>query len=181
MRAWNVIITIRPGSAIVPDLIAELRRLGDFRGTAFRDLFVGLVPDQTVFLDALVDAREAKAGWMEDVKRVIPVERVFHFTPNELVELWCQSLPGFLDRMPYRATCFVRMERRGLVGQVHSVAVERTVADRLFDLAETRGMRLGVSFTDPDYIVLAETVGNECGLALIAREIRQRYPFVCVR
>lgn len=181
MQPWNVILTIRPGSSHSSELITELRRLGDFHDTAFHDVLAGLVAKQREFLDRLADAREARAPWAEDVKRVIPVERVFIFTPDDLVEQWSESLPGYLDRMPPRATCFVRLERRGLVGQLHSVAVERMVADRLFDLAETRGVRLGVSFNDPDYIVLAETMANQCGLALITRELRQRYPFIHVK
>lgn len=181
MQPWNVILTIRPGSSHVSETITELRRLGDFHVTAFPDVLTGLVAEQKEFLDGLADARESRAPWAEMVKRVIPVERVFTFTPDDLVEQWSRSLSDYLDRMPLRATCFVRLERRGLVGQLHSVAVERTVADRLFDLAEARGVRLGVSFNDPDFIVLAETVANQCGLALIKRELRQRYPFIHVK
>ena len=180
MRPWNVIVTVRPDHQRVAPLLGELRRLGDFHGTAFRDVLAGQVPDAKGFLDALVDAREAKVAWMEDVVRAIPVECVFAFTPDDLVEQWSARLPGFLERMQ-RGTCYVRLERRGLVGQVHSVAVERAVADRLFELADARGLRLAVSFSDPDYILLGETLGNECGLAFITREVRQRYPFVQAR
>ncbi|HUW36891.1 MAG TPA: THUMP domain-containing protein [Rhodocyclaceae bacterium] len=177
MRPWNVVVTVHPGGLQVSALIGELRQRGDFRGTSFRDVLVGHVGDISALLDSLAAAQAVGAPWVGDLGRVIPVERVFDFTPGNLAQLWIEALPGFLDRMR-DGSFYVRLERRGLIGQIHTVAVERVVADRLLDLAEVRGLRLRVSFADPDYILLAETFNAECGLALIARETRQRYPFV---
>jgi len=181
VRPWNVILTTRAGGGRAGALLGAVRRLGEFHRAPFRNVLIGLVDDPDAFLDTLLAACEAKAGWAEGLMRTIPLERVFSFAPEDLVEQWSESLPDFLDRMPGRASCFVRLERRGLLGQLDSQAVERAVADRLFDLAEMRAIRLGVSFSDPDYIVLAETVGDECGLALITRDVRARYPFVQVK
>ena len=38
-----------------------------------------------------------------------------------------------------------------------------------------------IDFKVADYIVAAETVGHECGVALLTRDLRQRYPFVLTR
>ncbi len=38
-----------------------------------------------------------------------------------------------------------------------------------------------ISFKNADYIVAAETVGHECGVTLLTRDLRQRYPFVQTR
>ena len=72
----------------------------------------------------------------------------------------------------------VRLERRGLIGQVISPEVERSVADHLFALAEKEGREVMASFKDADYIVAAETLGHECGVMLLTRDLRQRYSFV---
>lgn len=170
-------VTVQPGGLQVSALIGELRQCGDFHGTSFRDVLVGHVEDISALLDSLAAARKACAPWLADLGRVMPVEHVFGFTPGNLVQLWSEALPGFLERMR-DGSFYVRVERRGLIGQIHTVEVERAVADRLLDLAEARGLRLTVSFADPDYILVAETLNTECGLALITREMRQRYPFV---
>jgi tRNA(Ser,Leu) C12 N-acetylase TAN1 len=75
----------------------------------------------------------------------------------------------------------VRLERRGHAGEIATPEVERAVADHLFTLAAARGLQLRTDFTDPDYIVVAETLGDECGVALITRAMRTRYPFVHTR
>jgi hypothetical protein len=40
---------------------------------------------------------------------------------------------------------------------------------------------LQVSFEDADYVVVAETVSDRCGVALLTRERWARYPFVKIR
>ena len=76
---------------------------------------------------------------------------------------------------------YVRLERRGLLGQVMSQEVEREVGEHLRILAQQAGKRLQVSFTDANYIVQAETVGSVCGIALLEQSYGQRYPFVLPR
>ncbi len=75
----------------------------------------------------------------------------------------------------------MRLERRGHKGTILSPEVERSLGDYVMDLATQQGKRLHVSFQDSDYIVVAETVGNRCGVALVTRELHTRYPFVKVR
>jgi len=36
-------------------------------------------------------------------------------------------------------------------------------------------------FADPDFVIAAETLGEECGIALLPRALRERYPFVQLR
>jgi hypothetical protein len=66
-------------------------------------------------------------------------------------------------------------------GKVDTPRIEREVADRVFARAEELGKQLSVSFGDPDYIIAAETLGNECGVALLDRALRHRFPFVKTR
>jgi len=40
---------------------------------------------------------------------------------------------------------------------------------------------LRTDFDDPDYLVVAETLGEEGGVGLVTREQRSRYPFVEAR
>lgn len=180
MKNWNVIVTVVPGPGRESHLLRQFRRLGYFEPTEFKDVCLGRVEETAGFLEALRVGRENEEPWLADLGRAIPVEQTFSFTPETLVAQFKQAVEPFLERMGEGAF-YVRLERRGLLGQVMSQEVEREVGEHLRTLAEAAGRRLRVSFTDADYIVVAETVGNQCGVALLDRPLRERYPFVLPR
>jgi tRNA(Ser,Leu) C12 N-acetylase TAN1 len=154
--------------------------MGQFHMTEFKDVCTGYVEDVTNFLEAIRQAEAESEPWTKDLGRVIPVEQTFFFTPETLVEQLKEAVTPYVSRIS-GGTFHVRLERRGLIGQVISPEVEHSVADHLFALAEKEGRQLMTSFQNADYIVAAETVGHECGVALLTRELRQRYPFVKTR
>ncbi|MEW5944339.1 MAG: THUMP domain-containing protein [Pseudomonadota bacterium] len=180
MKSWNMIVTAAPGPGREYHLLRELNRLGEFHPTEFKDVCIGRVENTDRFLEAVRLAAAEGADWVRDLARAIPVEQTFHFTPETLAAQLKEAVAPLCQRMGDGAF-YVRLERRGLVGQVASPEVEREVADHLFSLAENQGKRLRVSFEDADYVVAAETLGNECGVALLGRELRERYPFVQTR
>lgn len=180
MKNWNVIVTVVPGPGRESHLLRQFRRLGHFEPTKFKDVCIGHVEDVTQFLQTLQVGRANGEPWLADLGRAIPVEQTFPFAPQTLTEQLKQAVAPFLARMP-AGTFHVRLERRGLVGQVMSQEVERQVGEHLRALAEAAGKRLQVSFTAADYVVVAETVGNECGIALFDRQFGERYPFVLPR
>lgn len=177
---WNIIVTSLPGSGCEYRLLHELRSMGQFHMTEFKDVCTGYVEDVTNSLEAIRQAEAEGAPWTRDLGRVIPVEKTFHFTPETLVEQLKEAVTPYVSRIS-GGTFHVRLERRGLIGQVISPEVERSIADHLFALAEKEGRQLMTAFKNADYIVAAETVGHECGVALLTRELRQRYPFVKTR
>lgn len=176
---WNIIVTSLPGSGCEYRLLHELRSMGKFHMTEFKDVCLGYVEDVTNFLEAIRQAAEEGAPWVKDLGRVIPVEKTFHFTPETLAEQLKEAVTPYVGRIS--GTFHVRLERRGLIGQVISHEMERSVADHLFALAEKEGRQMMTSFEDADYIVAAETVGHECGVTLLTRDLRQRYSFVKTR
>jgi tRNA(Ser,Leu) C12 N-acetylase TAN1 len=105
---------------------------------------------------------------------------VFSFTPDTLAEQLKAATAPFVARLTDGSFC-VRLERRGLQGQVPSADVERTVGEHVHGLAERAGLAMRTEFADPDFVIAAETLGTECGVALIPRALRERYPFVQVR
>jgi tRNA(Ser,Leu) C12 N-acetylase TAN1 len=48
-------------------------------------------------------------------------------------------------------------------------------------LAEQTGKKLSVSLADPDCTIVIETLDTLAGIGLIAREQRERYPFMSVK
>jgi tRNA(Ser,Leu) C12 N-acetylase TAN1 len=177
VRNWNVIVTVAPGPGRQSRLLRQLRRLGYFEPTEFKNVCLGQVEDAAQFLETLRMGRENDEPWLADLGRAIPVEQTFFFTPETLAEQLKQGIMPFVARMR-EGTFHVRLERRGLLGQVMSQEVERQAGEHLQTLAEAAGKRLQVSFANADYVVAAETVGTQCGIALFDRAFRERYPFV---
>ncbi len=177
---WNVIVTVRPGTGHEHQLLGALAQFGSFRPTRFHGVCIGRVEDAGALLEALRRAVESGKRWAARLARVIPVDTVFAFTPETLAEQFKQAAAPFVDRMA-SGSFHVRLERRGLEGKVPSQAIEREVADHLFAIAAGQGKALSTDFDDPDYLVVAETLGEECGVGLVTRELRSRYPFVEAR
>lgn len=178
MQDWNVIVTSLPGHFRF--LLDGISRFGQFHSTEFKDVCVGRVENVHEFLDSVRDAYARGKRWVSHVGRIIPIENVFLFTPETLEQCLKGAVIPLVSRLS-SGTFFVRLERRGYLGKIMSPEVEKNVASQVFDLAEQAGKVLKVSFSDPDYIIVAETVGAECGVGLIDRALRTEYPFVAVR
>ncbi|TAK42044.1 MAG: hypothetical protein EPO27_17860 [Betaproteobacteria bacterium] len=179
MGDWNVLVTFAPGARNRRRLCDALEPRCRFRATPYRGVLIGRIDDAPAFLEGLRTARERHEPWAELVARAIPLEQTFDFSPETLAAQLQEAVTRFADALC--GSFHVRLERRGLAGRVATRAIERAVADHLYTLAAQRGVALRTDFADPDYLVAAETVGNACGVALIRRETRLRYPFVAPR
>jgi tRNA(Ser,Leu) C12 N-acetylase TAN1 len=177
---WNVVVTVAAGPGHEHRLLGALGAFGRFRPTAFRDVCMGRVEEIAAFLEAIRSAREAGRPWAGFVARVIPAEQVFSFTPDTLAEQLKEAATPFVARFADGSFC-VRLERRGLQGKLASADIERAVGEYVHGLAERAGRRMRTEFADPDFVIAAETLGTECGIALLTRALRERYPFVQVR
>ena len=180
MKDWNLVVTVTPGPRHVREVLDHLGRLGWFASTSFRDVCIGKVEDVPRILEDVRAARTHAEPWADMIARVIPVERTFTFTPDSLADKIKDAVAPFVDRMQ-SGTFYVRVERRGLAGRIATQEIERAVADHLFTLAQAHGTHLETDFEDPDYVLAAETLGDQCGVALITREQSSRYPFLRVR
>jgi tRNA(Ser,Leu) C12 N-acetylase TAN1 len=178
MLDWNVIATSESGRD--RDLLHELNQWGEFRRPGFRGVVIGRVADVNDFLEAVRRAGEQQLPWVEDMARAFPIERLFHFTPETFEEQLKQAVAPFVERMA-GGTFYVRLERRGFKGRIVSPEVERALDTYVISLAAQQGKTLQVSFEDPDYVVVAETINDMCGVALLTRELRARYPFMKIR
>jgi len=176
---WNLVVTIVAGPHHVHDVLRQLNAFGWFSRTAFKDVCTGEVEDVPAFLEHIAAVREQHDSWALMVGRIIPVERVFDFTPENFAERLKEAVAPFAERMQ-SGTFHVRVERRGHAGEIPTQAIERAVADHLYELAQARGVRLATDFREPDYVVAAETLGEQCGVALLTRDLARRFPFVQV-
>ena len=180
MKDWNLVVTIVPGAGHLREVLRNLGHLGWFAPTSFKDVCTGKVEDVAPVLEGVLAARMRAEPWADMVARVIPVERTFTFTPDTLAGKLESASAPLLDRIQSGSFC-VRLERRGLAGKIPTQEIERAVADYAWKLLQARGVRLETDFEHPDYILAAETVNDQCGVALITRELSSRYPFLRVR
>jgi len=74
----------------------------------------------------------------------------------------------------------VYIERRGHAGDIHSQSLKQELGRTLMETLKEGGAESHVDFKDPDAIVAVEIIGDECGIGLITRAMRQRFPFVKV-
>jgi len=119
VKNWNVIVTVVPGPGRESHLLRQFRRLGQFEPTEFKDVCVGRIEDVAQFLETLCIGRENNEPWLAELGRVIPIEQTFPFVPQALTEQLKQAVAPFVARMT-EGTFHVRLERRGLLGQVMS-------------------------------------------------------------
>jgi tRNA(Ser,Leu) C12 N-acetylase TAN1 len=176
---WNVIVTVRAGAGHQKGLLQGLKAHGTFHATDFKYVCYGRVADLPAFLDAVRTAQQAQEGWTQYLARLVPIEQTFHFAADDFVQRLKSAVTPFAQRMG-SGRFFVRIERRGMLGRLHSQEAERALADHLIDLVAARGGSLTTDFADPDWIVVCETLGAEAGVALLDRAMRQRYPFLQV-
>jgi tRNA(Ser,Leu) C12 N-acetylase TAN1 len=178
MPAWNVLATSPEGRRDA--LLIALRRLGKFRRGGYRNVVVGEVADHAAFLAAVRDALAADPLLPTALAKVVPIEATVRIEPTSAADTLAVAAEPFLARLA-GGTFFVRLERRGLKGRLHTPTLERDLGDRIWRALESRGHTPRVDFHDPAAILVVETIGEEAGIAVIDRALRTAYPFVKIR
>jgi tRNA(Ser,Leu) C12 N-acetylase TAN1 len=175
---WNVLATSLEGRRDA--LLIALRRLGRFRPGGYRNVVVGQVDDPGAFLARVREALATDLLLPTALARLMPIERTVRFDPADAPGALAVAAEPLLDRLA-GGSFFVRLERRGLKGRLHTPTVERDVGDRIWRALEGQGHVPRVDFRDPDAVLVIETLGEEAGLAVLPRALRREYPFVKIR
>ena len=177
MREWNVLITSLEGRR--PALLMGLRPLGTFWRAGYKNVVVGRIENRRDFLERVRERLSTDMLLETSLTKVVPIERIARFEPPTLVETAVDLVGGDLEHIVGHGF-YVRLERRGFKGVVHTPTIEAAVGERLLAACSERGQAAKVRFDDPDVVVVLETVGDTVGLALLTRAIRCEFPFVRV-
>lgn len=177
LPSWNVMVTAKDHEQ--RHLARCVKRLGDFWWTPFLGLLVGRVEDHDAFCEQLRRSEEERPGFLRPLARLIPIDRTFTFHVEHLPAQLERALLAYADRID-SGSFYVRIERRGHAGTIHSQPLEQELDRTLMEALKERGAEPHVDFKDPDAIVAVEIIGDECGIGLITRAMRQRFPFVKV-
>jgi tRNA(Ser,Leu) C12 N-acetylase TAN1 len=174
---WNIVATAKDHQQ--RQLARLVRRLGDFWWTPFLGILIGRVEDHEAFCNQLRRSEEAQPGFLRPLARLVPIDSTFTFQIETLPTQLRQAVLAYADRID-SGSFYVRIERRGHAGEIHSQPLEQELDRVLMEALKERGAEPHVDFKDPDAIVAVEIIGDECGIGLITRAMRQRFPFVKV-
>ncbi|RMH38152.1 MAG: hypothetical protein D6690_00810 [Nitrospirae bacterium] len=172
---WNILATAKPGYG--RQLLDLLRPFGQFRWTRFWDVAIGYVPEPMSLLEEFRRQEETQPDKLEPISKLLPIDRVFDFSVETFEERLKDALLPYADRID-DGSFLIRIERRGHAGEIHSHNVEQHVGQALIDYLAANGHHATVDFEDPDYLLFAETLDDQCGIGMIDRRTRLRYPFL---
>src|SRR2546426_8656026 len=127
MASWNVLATSLEGRRDA--LLIALGRLGKFRRGGSRNVVGGAVESVDEFLARVHEALDADLLLPTALARVVPIEATVRFEAPTAVETLAAAAEPFVDRLA-GGSFFVRLERRGLKGRLHTPTVERALGDR---------------------------------------------------
>lgn len=176
-RLWNVVLTARDREQ--RQLARLVKQLGDFWWTPFMGVLIGRVEDHDAFCEQLRRREIDKPGVLHPLSKLVPIERTFTFAVEHLPVQLGAAVLACADRID-GGSFYVRIERRGHAGEIHSQHLEQELDRQLMEFLRQRGAAPRIDFENPDVIVAVELIGNECGVGLITRTMRERFPFVRV-
>ena len=126
MQPWNILATSLEGRRDA--LLIALRRLGEFRSGGYRNVIAGRVADAGAFLDRVREALASDPLLPTALAKIVPIEVTLRFDPNDAAATLAAAAEGFGDRLAGQSF-FVRLERRGFKGRLHSPTLEREVGE----------------------------------------------------
>lgn len=177
MEPWNILATAREREQ--RHLARLLKRFGDFRWTRFLGVLIGRVEDHEAFFAQLQRHEEDEPGFLRPLAKLVPIEQTFAFTVETFPVRLKEAVLGYADRID-SGSFYVRVERRGHAGELHGQHLEQEMDRSLMEILTAKGEAPSIDFKNPDLIVAVETIGEECGIGVLPRALRTRYPFVRV-
>ena len=177
MKDWNLVVTSYMWQE--ERLLQELAGLGEFRPSGFTAVILGKVPEVGEFLEALKTLWEKSPFLPEYLSSVVPIRTVFPFTVENLAERLKEEMRVLGPDLKGKAF-YVRLKRRGHKGEFSSQGVEQALDQFLKDEFCSR-LDCRIDFQAPDLIITVETIHNQCGLGLVTREMKERYPFIKIK
>ena len=152
------------------ELLEELKGLGRFHRTNFRDVIRGEVEDLEVFLG------ELEKRMPTCLSRVVPIEKSSQISPDRVTEEFSEAVKPLLNRIGQSESFCVRVERRGLKGSFSSQQVAKEVGAFIFETLKDRDrVEPRVDLEDPEKAVIFVTLHRSCGVGIVSKEMRQKY------
>jgi len=172
---WNVLVTAQEGAA--RDLKRLVKDYGVFRWSDFRNVLLGWVSDTGVFFATLAEILEKKPFAHNWLGKAVPIDVTLPVCVDSFAQDVENQLSGLLEQLNGKSF-YVRVERRGHKGQLHTHELEQELGDYLWDQLQGRDHHPTVSFKDPDVVIIVEIAGQTAGIGVIPRQLREEFSFI---
>ena len=168
MKDWNTIVTIYQEG--FRRALRALQDIGPAEGGPYHNVLVMKVDDPMAVLEAIERLTEERPALYDAIARVAPAMRTFYFSSAEGFKDSAKSivlewLPGLAGK-----SFHARLHRRGPKPELHTPDVERFLDDVIIEAIAKAGLPGRISFTDPDAVIVIDTVDDRAGLAMWTRE-----------
>lgn len=173
MKDWNVVISVYQTG--FRRALRALEEFGPVERSPYHNVLLMRVDDPAALLAAVTRKTEARPALYDAIARVAPAMRTIEF--HSVEEFEQQLKPILLDWSPRLAgsSLHVRIHRRGERHALRTPDVERLLDDFLIEATAAAGPPCRISYTDPDAVVVIDTVDDRAGIAVWTREELARY------
>lgn len=175
LEGWNALATAKEWRQ--RQLLALLKPLGTFHRTRFLGVLVGQVASPEALFEELRRKEVERPGALDPLARLVPIDQTFDFTLATFSERLKEAILPYAERIG-SGSFYLRIERRGHAGEINSHEQETRLGEVLYETLAARGRTPRVDFKDPDIIIIAETLDDQCGVGAITRLTRTRFAFV---
>ncbi len=178
MKEWNILATAFWGRG--KDALRLLTQYGEFNGSGFKDVLQGYVDDVNLFLERLELMRLEAPDRMTPISQILPLERTFSFDLSNFMDKLKEAVLPYIKEVEGKKF-YVRAKRRGHKGEMSSLEIEKEISSFIFEELQKAGKIAKVSFSDPDVVIIVETIANRAAIAFITRELRKKYPLIRIK
>lgn len=173
MKDWNVVVSIYQDG--FTRALRALQEFGMAERSPYYNVIVMKADDPIMLLDNVERRTNENPALYDAIARVAPAIRSFDFQSGEdfkecaksIMFEWLPSLKGRLFH--------VRLHRRGPKLELGAHDAERYFNDEIIDATREAGMPARISFTDPDAVIVIDTIDDRAGLAMWTREDLARH------
>jgi tRNA(Ser,Leu) C12 N-acetylase TAN1 len=168
MENWNIVISVYQSG--FRRAIRMLRDLGPVQRSPYHNLLVMVAEDPMALLEIIESEAEIKPALYDAISRVAPAMRCFDFhSVEEFTEKARSILVEWIPQLAGRSF-HIRLHHRGSKHHLRTPDVERFLDETLLDALKQTGRGGRISFSEPDMVIVIDTIDDRAGVALWTHE-----------
>ena len=173
MNDWNVVISVYQDG--FRRALRALKEYGSVERSPYYNVLVMRVEDPTALLETIERKTETNMALYDAISRVAPAMRTIDF--HSIEEFKEKITPILIEWLPQltESSFHVRLHRRGDRHGLRTPDVERLFDDLLLDAMAKKGVQCRISFTEPDAVIVIDTVDDRAGIGLWTSEDLTRH------
>jgi tRNA(Ser,Leu) C12 N-acetylase TAN1 len=167
VKDWNLIVTIYQQG--FRRALRALQDVGPTERSPYHNVLVMKVDDPIRVLEIIEHLTDERPALYDAIARVAPAMRTLEFQSADAFKDAAKSvvlewIPNLVGR-----SFHVRLHRRGPKLELRTQDAERFLNDAVIEATTKAGMPARISFTDPDAVIVIDTVDDRAGIAMWTR------------